>query len=104
MALSGSTCNLSSDGKTSQLGDPRNSFSYCPPLDRRNDVFDARVGLKPDFGELGRHGSIIHPQLGPLFRMGSVVTSIPLETDKPVDAGIAAFCDTCRPAVSIAHS
>jgi ferredoxin len=44
----------------------------------------------------GRHGSIIHPQLGPLFRMGSVATSIPLETDKPVDAGIAAFCDTCR--------
>jgi epoxyqueuosine reductase QueG len=54
------------------------------------------VGLKAGFGELGRHGSIIHPQLGPLFRMGSVATSIPLETDKPVDAGIAAFCDTCR--------
>ena len=54
------------------------------------------VGLKAGFGELGRHGSIIHPQLGPLFRMGSVATSIPPETDKPVDAGIAAFCDTCR--------
>jgi ferredoxin len=54
------------------------------------------VGLKAGFGELGRHGSIIHPKLGPLFRMGSVATSIPLEIDKPVDAGIAAFCDTCR--------
>jgi ferredoxin len=54
------------------------------------------IGLKAGFGELGRHGSIIHPKLGPLFRMGSVATSIPLQTDKPIDAGIAAFCDTCR--------
>jgi len=54
------------------------------------------IGLKAGFGELGRHGSIIHPELGPLFRMGSVATSIPMATDKPIDAGIAAFCDKCR--------
>jgi epoxyqueuosine reductase QueG len=54
------------------------------------------IGLKAGFGELGRHGSIIHPTLGPLFRMGSVVTSMPLEIDHPVDAGIAKFCDSCR--------
>ncbi|MBC8145732.1 MAG: hypothetical protein H7X80_09100 [bacterium] len=54
------------------------------------------IGLKAGFGELGRHGSIIHPILGPLFRMGSVATSLPLTIDHPVDAGIAAFCDTCR--------
>jgi ferredoxin len=54
------------------------------------------IGLKAGFGELGRHGSIIHPTLGPLFRMGSVATSIPLATDRPIDAGIAKFCDTCR--------
>jgi epoxyqueuosine reductase QueG len=28
--------------------------------------------------------------------MGSVATSIPLGTDRPIDAGIAEFCDTCR--------
>ena len=61
-----------------------------------SDLLHVPIGLKAGFGELGRHGSIIHPKLGPLFRMGSVITSIPLETDKPVDAGIAAFCDTCR--------
>ena len=54
------------------------------------------IGLKAGFGELGRHGSIIHPKLGPLFRMGSVATSIPLAIDHPIDAGIAAFCDKCK--------
>jgi epoxyqueuosine reductase len=61
-----------------------------------SDLLHIPIGLKAGFGELGRHGSIIHPKLGPLFRMGSVATSIPLAVDHPVDAGIAAFCDTCR--------
>jgi ferredoxin len=61
-----------------------------------SDLLHVPIGLKAGFGELGRHGSIIHPRLGPLFRMGSVITSMPLATDRPIDAGIAAFCDTCR--------
>lgn len=61
-----------------------------------SDLLHIPIGLKAGFGELGRHGSIIHPELGPLFRMGSVATSMPLATDSPVDAGIAAFCDSCR--------
>ncbi|MET0556117.1 MAG: hypothetical protein ABW221_23965 [Vicinamibacteria bacterium] len=61
-----------------------------------SDLLHIPIGLKAGFGELGRHGSIINPQLGPLFRMGSVATSMPLATDRPIDAGIAKFCDTCR--------
>ncbi len=61
-----------------------------------SDVLHIPIGLKAGFGELGRHGSIIHPKLGPLFRMGSVITSLPMAIDHPVDAGIAAFCDNCR--------
>jgi len=61
-----------------------------------SDLLHIPIGLKAGFGELGRHGSIIHPRLGPLFRMGSVTTSISLATDAPVDAGIAKFCDACR--------
>lgn len=61
-----------------------------------SDLLHIPIGLKAGFGELGRHGSIIHPELGPLFRMGSVITSIPMATDSPVDAGIAAFCDHCK--------
>lgn len=54
------------------------------------------IALKAGFGELGRHGSIINPELGPLFRLGSVATSIPMQIDYPIDAGIAAFCDKCK--------
>ena len=61
-----------------------------------SDLLHIPIGLKAGFGELGRHGSIIHPRLGPLFRMGSVTTSLPLAIDHPFDAGIAKFCDTCR--------
>jgi ferredoxin len=61
-----------------------------------SDLLHIPIGLKAGFGELGRHGSIIHPRIGPLFRMGSVAISMPLALDHPVDAGIAAFCDTCR--------
>lgn len=61
-----------------------------------SDLLHVPIGLKAGFGELGRHGSIIHPKLGPLFRMGSVATSMPLAIDQPIDAGIAKFCDTCR--------
>ena len=60
-----------------------------------SDLLHIPIGLKAGFGELGRHGSIIHPKLGPLFRMGSVATSIDLAIDAPVDAGIAKFCDSC---------
>jgi epoxyqueuosine reductase len=61
-----------------------------------SDLLHVPIGLKAGFGELGRHGSIINPELGPLFRMGSVATSIELAIDHPIDAGIAEFCDTCR--------
>ena len=61
-----------------------------------SDLLHIPIGLKAGFGELGRHGSIIHPTLGPLFRMGSVATSLPLAVDRPIDAGIAKFCDACR--------
>lgn len=60
------------------------------------DLLHIPIGLKAGFGELGRHGSIINPTLGPLFRMGSVQTSLELATDHPIDAGIAKFCDACR--------
>ena len=39
-----------------------------------SDLLHVPIGLKAGFGELGRHGSIINPTLGPLFRMGSVAT------------------------------
>ena len=54
------------------------------------------IALRAGFGELGRHGSIIHAEMGPLFRLGTVVTDLPLVLDAPVDIGVAAFCDRCK--------
>jgi epoxyqueuosine reductase QueG len=61
-----------------------------------SDLLHIPIGLKAGFGELGRHGSIIHPKWGPLFRMGSIVTDMVMNIDHPIDAGIAKFCDNCR--------
>ncbi|MFI5171562.1 MAG: hypothetical protein ACHQFW_04185 [Chitinophagales bacterium] len=61
-----------------------------------SDVLHIPLALKAGFGELGRHGSIIHPKMGPLFRLGCVITSMDLAIDHPIDAGIAKFCDTCK--------
>ena len=61
-----------------------------------SDVLHVPLALKAGFGELGRHGSIIHPELGPLFRLGTVTTELEMTLDAPIDAGIAAFCDHCR--------
>ena len=61
-----------------------------------SDLMHIPIALRAGFGELGRHGSIIHPELGPLFRLGTVVTDLPMTCDEPVDLGIAEFCDRCK--------
>lgn len=48
------------------------------------------------FGELGKHGSIIHPELGASFRLSAVLTDAPFAPTPPLEAGIDAFCQNCR--------
>lgn len=82
-----------------QLADYVRSLGYACKVEHPigdSDVLHIPLALKAGFGELGRHGSIIHPKMGPLFRLGSVITDMPLATDAPIDAGIAAFCDKCK--------
>ncbi|MCE2755902.1 MAG: hypothetical protein LW818_07945 [Ignavibacteriae bacterium] len=81
------------------LADQIRSLGYACTVEHPigdSDVLHVPLALKAGFGELGRHGSIIHPTMGPLFRLGSVITDIPLAIDAPIDAGIAKFCDTCK--------
>ncbi len=54
-------------------------------------VFDA-VG----FGELGRHGSLIHPELGSNFRPGFVTTDLPVAYDTPIAFGVQDYCESCN--------
>ena len=48
------------------------------------------------FGELGKHGSIIHRELGSSFRLASVLTDVPLLEDAPDSFGADDFCLRCR--------
>lgn len=48
------------------------------------------------FGELGRHGSLIHPELGSNFRPGMVSTDLPLDYDKPINFGAQDYCMNCN--------
>jgi ferredoxin len=47
-------------------------------------------------GELGKHGSLIHPEFGPSFRPGFVITDVPVIVEKPNIFGVQKTCETCR--------
>jgi len=47
-------------------------------------------------GELGKHGSLISPELGSSFRLGMVSTDLPLDVDGPKDYGIDDMCTHCN--------
>lgn len=51
-----------------------------------------RAGL----GELGKHGSLINPDLGANFRPAIVTTDLPLVPDEPVEFGVQDYCLTCN--------
>ena len=52
--------------------------------------------LSCGFGELGKHGSIINPELGASFRLSAVLTDAPFAPTPPREFGIDAFCLSCR--------
>lgn len=48
------------------------------------------------FGELGKHGSIINPEMGASFRLSAVLTNAPFAPTAPQEYGIDGFCQSCR--------
>ena len=48
------------------------------------------------FGELGKHGSIINPEIGASFRLSAVLTDAPFAPTPARQAGIDGFCQSCR--------
>lgn len=53
-------------------------------------------GQLAGLGELGKHGSLISPDLGSSFRLGAVSTDMPLVADGQRDYGIDEICATCN--------
>lgn len=47
-------------------------------------------------GELGKHGSLIHPELGASHRPGIVTTTLPLAPDEPIEFGVQDTCMHCN--------
>lgn len=54
------------------------------------------LAIDAGLGELGRNGLMLSPEFGPRQRICKVLTDIPLQTDKPIDFGLQAFCETCH--------
>ena len=59
------------------------------------DLLLPAFGYLAGLGELGKHGSLISPELGSSFRLGAVSTELPLVADGPTDHGIDDVCRTC---------
>jgi Pyruvate/2-oxoacid:ferredoxin oxidoreductase delta subunit len=54
------------------------------------------AAIAAGLGELGKHGSLIHPTLGSSFRLACVLTDVPLVPDAPIDFGADDFCARCQ--------
>lgn len=60
------------------------------------DLLHIPIGIDCGFGELGKHGSLISKEFGSNFRLGTVVTDLPLVPDEPVDIGVDDLCTRCN--------
>ena len=68
--------------------------AYANP--NSGDLLHIPVALDCGFGELGKHGSLISKEFGSNFRLGTVVTDLPLESDDaPVDIAVDDLCVRC---------
>ena len=54
------------------------------------------AAIEAGIGELGKHGSLICPEMGASFRLAYVLTDLPLTVDAPQDYGIDDFCLACQ--------
>jgi len=59
------------------------------------DLLHIPIAIDCGFGQLGKHGSLISKEFGSNFRLGTVVTDLPLLPDRPVDIGVDDLCTRC---------
>ena len=52
--------------------------------------------LASGFGELGKHGSLINPELGSSFRLAAILTDAQFEPTPQLEHSIDGFCQSCR--------
>ena len=54
------------------------------------------AAIEAGLGELGKHGSLIHRELGANFRLACVLTDVPLVPEQREVFGADDFCASCR--------
>jgi epoxyqueuosine reductase len=54
------------------------------------------AAIEAGLGQLGKHGSLINRRYGPSFRLGYVLTDMPLLADAPDDLPVDDFCESCQ--------
>ncbi|MFQ5741593.1 MAG: 4Fe-4S dicluster domain-containing protein [Acidobacteriota bacterium] len=60
------------------------------------DLLHIPIAIDCGLGQLGKHGSLISREEGSNFRLGCVVTDLPLALlDQPVDIGVDDLCSRC---------
>ncbi len=77
------------------LGWPARASTNISP-DASVEVLHLPIAIAAGLGELGKHGSIITPELGSNLRLATVLTDLPLEIDTPREVGVDDFCASCR--------
>ena len=71
-------------------------FSAMAHHNGGDDIMALPALYAAGFGELGKHGSLIHPEFGASFRPGFVTTTMPLTLDEPLHFGVQDICSRCN--------
>ncbi len=53
------------------------------------------LGIDAGLGECGRNGMLMTPEFGSRQRLCKILTDAPLVPDKPIEFGVADFCEKC---------
>jgi len=70
------------------------AWAYGNP--NSGDLLQIPAAIDAGLGQLGKHGSLISREHGSNFRLGCVVTDLPLAIDAPVDIGVDDLCSVCN--------
>jgi len=85
------------DSIASRLSQHIGSYGYHGRLQPNTADFPLpAMAWLAGLGELGKHGSLISPELGSSFRLSAVSTDMPLVVDGPKDHGIDDVCASCQ--------
>ena len=74
-------------------------LGYAARAHTPNTGYDLLVpphAVEAGIGEVGRTGFCITAEVGGNCRMALITTNMPLVIDKPIDIGVAAFCNKCK--------